>query len=437
VVTWYSAARGNCLLRAAQPKPGLAGAFSGEDAAILHAYRATSPDTSQLVILDARSQLAADGNRLKGSGTEDPDKYGAIKLIFSDIANIHAMRRSGDELKASCQSTSLADADWLLALHRSAWPAHVMALLRSATTAALYLAQRGVSLLVHCSDGWDRTPQICALVQLLLDGYYRTLEGFPVLVEKEFVAFGHKFRERLGLSSHEDERSPIFLQFLDCVFQLTRQFPRAFEFGPAYLARLATLVLGGVSGSFACDSLREREAQGLERRSLSVWSFLDCGADAYRNRQFRRVAQTLVPICSTKRFELWSDFYLRLDETRFPAQFIARASAAAHPASPAREASAPPRSPNALGREPPGAFDRAPTRQVVPWEPDEWRTTCSECNSKFTLWRRRSHCRACGRLFCSNCVPHRMALPHLSYFDEVKVCAQCFANGGHPLAGAL
>lgn len=31
-------------------------------------------------------------------------------------------------------------------------------------------------VLVHCSDGWDRTPQIVALAKLLLDPYYRTIE---------------------------------------------------------------------------------------------------------------------------------------------------------------------------------------------------------------------------------------------------------------------
>lgn len=35
-------------------------------------------------------------------------------------------------------------------------------------------------VLVHCSDGWDRTPQIVALAKLLLDPYYRTIEvGAP------------------------------------------------------------------------------------------------------------------------------------------------------------------------------------------------------------------------------------------------------------------
>ena len=31
-------------------------------------------------------------------------------------------------------------------------------------------------VLVHCSDGWDRTAQVVALAELLLDSYYRTVE---------------------------------------------------------------------------------------------------------------------------------------------------------------------------------------------------------------------------------------------------------------------
>ena len=36
------------------------------------------------------------------------------------------------------------------------------------------------SVVVHCSDGWDRTPQLTALAMLMLDSYYRTLQGFQV-----------------------------------------------------------------------------------------------------------------------------------------------------------------------------------------------------------------------------------------------------------------
>ena len=36
------------------------------------------------------------------------------------------------------------------------------------------------NVLIHCSDGWDRTSQLTSLSQLLMDPYFRTVEGFKV-----------------------------------------------------------------------------------------------------------------------------------------------------------------------------------------------------------------------------------------------------------------
>lgn len=53
------------------------------------------------------------------------------------------------------------------------------------------ILKQNANVLVHCSDGWDRTAQMCALAQQLLDPYFRTLEGFLVLIEKDWCSFGH------------------------------------------------------------------------------------------------------------------------------------------------------------------------------------------------------------------------------------------------------
>lgn len=54
-------------------------------------------------------------------------------------------------------------------------------LLKGASDVAAYL-EAGDPVLVHCSDGWDRTSQLVSLAQLLIDPFYRTIEGFEVLL---------------------------------------------------------------------------------------------------------------------------------------------------------------------------------------------------------------------------------------------------------------
>ena len=48
---------------------------------------------------------------------------------------------------------------------------------------AAYIVEQGMSVVIHCSDGWDRTAQLAALIELLLDPFYRTIDGFAILVE--------------------------------------------------------------------------------------------------------------------------------------------------------------------------------------------------------------------------------------------------------------
>lgn len=121
------------------------------------------------------------------------------------------------------------------------WLTHVASMLQSSMTICHTIEREGRPVVVHCSDGWDRTPQLVATSLLCLDPYYRTIEGFQVLVEREWLSFGHKFADRIGHgpgSDETNERCPVFLQWLDCVHQILKQFPCCFEFSMGYLVSL-------------------------------------------------------------------------------------------------------------------------------------------------------------------------------------------------------
>uniref|UniRef100_A0A672G0U9 phosphatidylinositol-3,5-bisphosphate 3-phosphatase n=1 Tax=Salarias fasciatus TaxID=181472 RepID=A0A672G0U9_SALFA len=191
----------------------------------------------KLLILDARSYTAAVANRAKGGGCECEEYYPKCEVMFMGMANIHAIRNSFQALRTVC--SQIPDpGNWLSALESTRWLQHLSVMMKSAALVCSAVEREGRPVLVHCSDGWDRTPQIVALAKIMLDPYYRTLEGFQVLVETEWLDFGHKFGDRCGHQENADdvsEQCPVFLQWLDCVHQLLKQFPCLFEFNESFL----------------------------------------------------------------------------------------------------------------------------------------------------------------------------------------------------------
>lgn len=57
-----------------------------------------------------------------------------------------------------------------------------------------------------------------------------------ILIEREWLSFGHKFSHRCGhLNTEPRDISPVFGQFIECVWQIMNQFPTAFEFNEEFL----------------------------------------------------------------------------------------------------------------------------------------------------------------------------------------------------------
>ncbi|KLT41508.1 phosphatases II [Cutaneotrichosporon oleaginosum] len=291
------------------------------------------------LIIDARPTTNAMANVAKGAGSENMDHYRWAEKAYLGIDNIHVMRNS---LKTVVETLAEASAGGMPVdrerLRKSGWLKHLTAILDGSVMIVKNIHINSSHVLIHCSDGWDRTSQLSAVAQLCLDPYYRTLDGFRVLVEKDWLSFGHMFMHRSGhlsssklftatpdnidamddesdddfgiavkgaqaffasmskqftSSSHLKEISPVFHQFLDCVRQIQRQFPERFEFNEDYLLDLHYNLYACQFGTFLFDNERQRRVavsgKPYVERTVSAWEWFDLPAQraSYLNADYK------------------------------------------------------------------------------------------------------------------------------------------------------
>lgn len=277
-LTWMHPVNKTTIWRCSQPRVGM-GNTCKEDEALLMAIRdanvyARDPG-APLLIADCRPQANALANKAAGWGYEN---YAFAQLEFLGIHNIHAVRDAYKRLEALALASSPSDTKWASSLAETGWLHHTRSVLAGALYVAEAMHRRGQSVVVHCSDGWDRTAQICGLVQVLLDPYYRTLRGLCSLIAKEWASFGFKYHERQGHANRKNDTdgdcSPIFVQWLDALYQLVRLFPGAFEYNARALLLIAHHSYSCRFGTFLFDCERQRTEARLQHRCHSLWGYM-------------------------------------------------------------------------------------------------------------------------------------------------------------------
>jgi Myotubularin-like phosphatase domain len=169
-------------------------------------------------------------------------------------------------------------------------------------------------------NGVDRSAVISSLVQLLLDPYYRTISGFQILVEKEWLSLGFPFADRCAhlRSSNETLESPTFLLFLDCLWQVVEQFPCAFEFNTQFLEIMFFHLHSGLYGSFLMNNDKQRRASLVRMETISLWTAINEDAESYHNPFFAEVSTALLPVVTPYTVRLWEEVYLRHQPEFFP-----------------------------------------------------------------------------------------------------------------------
>jgi hypothetical protein len=185
----------------------------------------------------------------------------------------------------------------------------------------------------------------------MLDPFYRTIKGFQVLIEKEWIANGHPFRARSELPKNlrsntstencqqpisiPSSPSPVFLLFLTCVHHLLEQFPSAFEYNDFFLLCLARAAAGNSPyGDFLCNSECEREYVQLREKTKSIWTWVREHKPWFRNTGYYSKAskyynnqnqynnndnnkwkkEVLRPDTGARLITLWNEYYFPKDD---------------------------------------------------------------------------------------------------------------------------
>ncbi|XP_003796761.1 myotubularin-related protein 6 isoform X1 [Otolemur garnettii] len=325
VLSYYHQDKEAAICRCSQPLSGFS-ARCLEDEHLLQAISKANPVNRYMYVMDTRPKLNAMANRAAGKGYENEDNYSNIRFQFVGIENIHVMRSSLQKLLEVSGTKGLTVNDFYSGLESSGWLRHIKAVMDAAIFLAKAIMVENASVLVHCSDGWDRTSQVCSLGSLLLDSYYRTIKGFMVLIEKDWISFGHKFSERCGhLDGDPKEVSPVFAQFLECVWHLTEQFPQAFEFNEAFLLQIHEHIHSCQFGNFIGNCQKEREELKLKEKTYSLWPFLLEDQKKYLNPLYSSKSQkftVLEPNTISFNFKFWRNMYHQFDRTLHPRQSI-------------------------------------------------------------------------------------------------------------------
>ena len=311
---FYYNSRGT-IWRSSQPKTGISGNRNIFDEELINKIIEIG-NSKKLYIYDCRPYLAAMANKLKGAGYENVETYKNAELFFCEIDNIHSARNSLYKIYSLLKSNNyFMNKKFYTNFENSGWPNFIYGIIQASINIASAV-KSGCSVLVHCSDGWDRASQVTAFSQLLIDPFYRTIKGYMILIEKDFLSFGHQFRYRNGYFSkeevNENQESPILLQYLDATQQLLVQYPMYFEFNMKFLVFIANNIKSGLYGTFMFNNESEREKREAKKNTMSIWTEIFNNIDEYKNIFYEKKTieeYFFTPIFPFNRIRLWEEFF--------------------------------------------------------------------------------------------------------------------------------
>ena len=208
----------------------------------------------------------------------------------------------------------------------------------------------------------------------------------------------------LGWTS--EERSPVFQQFIECVYNCLKQMPSAFEFNEEFLIFVLRGLQSGLFGNVYANC--EKSRLELRHSTLSLWSAVAANRDAFLNPTYQMTTKLCVPVASAKNITVWHRWFLQWNDVISKLLWSARMEDLFAP------------------------DENFVDSIMVParWVEDYAVKLCSEpsCGREFTMYRRRHHCRACGLIYCERCTGYRRIVRSVSSTVLSRCCRSCAAQ---------
>ncbi|XP_030902475.1 myotubularin-related protein 9 isoform X1 [Melopsittacus undulatus] len=322
VLSYYHKKNGMVMMRSSQPLTGTNGRRCKEDEKLINA---TLRPGKRGYIIDTRSLNVAQQARAKGGGFEQEAHYPQWRRIHKCIERFNILQESLIKLVEACNDQSHNMDRWLSKLEASNWLTHIKEILTAACLAAQCIDREGASVLVHGTEGTDSTLQVTSLAQIILDPRCRTIRGFESLVVREWLQAGHPFQQRCAQSAYSNSKqkweAPVFLLFLDCVWQILRQFPCSFEFNERFLIMLFEHAYASQFGTFLGNNENERSKLKLPQKTMSLWSWVNSAEELikFQNPLFEANSLVIWPSVAPQSLQLWEGVFLRWNR---PSKFL-------------------------------------------------------------------------------------------------------------------
>ncbi|XP_043488779.1 myotubularin-related protein 10-B [Polistes fuscatus] len=259
-----------------------------------------------------------------------PCKMPPLLIDLSKDISVKSIAVSFSKFSSLCSPENIRqlwiqDNNFYSLLESTKWLKYVSYCLEKTILACTSL-KSGFSVVLQEGEARDLCCVVSSLIQLLFDPYFQTIVGFQSLIQKEWVASGHPFCDRLGhMMKPNTEKSPLFLLFLDCVWQLCQQFPAEFEFTETYLTTLWDAAHVSIFDTFIFNCEKDRMTAATDPNTplilRSVWDwreqFNDQDILLFSNPLFNAYEKTLTermtvkPLYCISNLELWSQCYFR------------------------------------------------------------------------------------------------------------------------------